>query len=509
MPELVHMILTIGNSHDEGRATARSTDAFREKVWQWTQAGTLLQSTSTSWPTGPAMLDHQDPATSAFSPDIRFASDYLTANPTVDRLVFVPNGHGGTAFFTSTASLTWSAANAAAGNLLSDSIARFNAARTHLIGLGHTVVVAGVLFHVANPDYGRAEHVQAPGWDIHREAIDEFVAYLRANLDGATASTPIAIGGGMNKEELDARTDQNDRLYQANLLGSAKRSDYVGSFDPINPRYGYSTGLPVPQKSATDQHATRTGDITLGHLRYQALVRAQANAACHAPFSGLSFFSPSTITALWDFRTGSPQDISGNGNHLIRYDDTNPPLYLVDVKSGANPALDELAWTRASGATRQVHQVPMALPAQYTISVYQRFASFDAAMAFLQRADAPTDANDTRFQYSHSNDDIRAGHGTAASTVKFARGSMNTTSFYLLTLTFDGTTMKLYLDGTLKDSHSSAAHASVPNSYLGAASASAGNPLVGTMAFAMVCSRALTATEVGELSTAAQSLLAP
>jgi hypothetical protein len=505
------MILTIGNSHDEGRAGDVTGDAFHEKVYQWSNAGHLLHSTGTAWPNGPAMLDHLDADSNpgTFSPDLTFATDYIAANPAIDRLVFVPSGKGSTAFFTDTRADTWNVADVGvSGNLLAKAVSRFNAARTYLLGLGYDVVVAGALFHVANPDYGRAELVQAPGWDIHREAIDAFVAYLRAHLDGFTASTPIAIGGGMNQYELDHRSDQNDRLYQANLLGSAKRSNYVGSFDPINPRYGYSTGLPIQQKSTTDQHANRAGDITMGHLRYQALVRAQSNGSCHAPFSGLSFFGPTAITALWDFRTGSPQDISGNGNHLILYDDTNPPLYLVDVKSGANPALDELAWTRASAATRQVHQVPMALPASYTISVYQRFASYANSMAFLQRADAPSDADEHRFQYLTSGN-IRAGHGTETATVSFSTTGMNTTDFYLLTLTFDGTTMKLYLNGTLKSSHASAGHSSLPNSYLGAASALAGNPLVGTMAFAMVCSRALSALEVGELSNAAQLLLAP
>jgi hypothetical protein len=265
--------------------------------------------------------------------------------------------------------------------------------------------------------------------------------------------------------------------------------------------------LPVPIFDA--HHATRDGDITKGHLRYQALMRAAANSDCHEPFSGLSFYSSGTIRALWDFRTGTPCDISGNGNDLIRVSETHPPLYRVDPKTGSAPALDEVAWVRTASSTGRVHQLPVALPAQYTIAVYLRFDQLTEAMAFLQKADGAV-TNQHRFQFSAANNEVRAGHGSAANTVSFgASGVLDVTNFHLLTLTYDGSMLTLYHNETLMSSAASGAHASQPGSFLGAATSASANPLVGTMAFAMVASHALSATEVAELSTMAQSLLAP
>ncbi|WP_176086420.1 LamG-like jellyroll fold domain-containing protein [Martelella sp. HB161492] len=504
---VTHLILTIGNSHTIGRDDALSTDSFAAKVLQWTQAGVLSAPGAGGAAPGPAMLDHVNPYDGDFSPDLSFAEDYLAANPSVDRLVFVPHAEGATAFFSDTSERRWSVDALSSDNLLKQATDRFNAAHAALVSAGDTVVSAAILLHFANPDYDNAPLFSATPFTAHQEQIEAFVAYVRGGaLTGVTSSTPVVIGGGMNEGEFDT-IPVNQVLYQANLLGSHKRNDHVGTYDTINPRYGYSTGLPVPMVDS--HHATRAGDITKGHLRFQALQRAAANSACHAPFSGLSFFSPATTTALWDFRTGTPLDISGNGNHLIRSTESNPPLYRVDPKTGTAPALDELAWTRTATSTHRVHQLPMALPAAYTIAVYQRFDQLTSAMAFLQKADGAT-ASQHRFQFSASNNDVRAGHGSAADTVSFsAAGVLDTTSFHLLMLSFDGTTMRLYHNGTLKDQAASAAHASQAESYLGAATGTPGNPLIGTMAFAMVASRALTSIEVSELWTTAQSLLAP
>lgn len=502
---LTHLFLTIGNSHTIGRADALSTDSFPIKVQQWTQPRLARPGADRTAP-GPAMLDHVNPNAGNFSPDLQFANDYLAANPAVDKLVFVPHAEGATAFFSDTPERQWSVDTLGANNLLKQATDRFNQAHAALVKAGDTVVSAGVLLHFANPDYDNAPLFSATPFTAHQQQIDAFVAYVRGALAGFSASTPVVIGGGMNKVEFDTRP-VNQALYQANLLGAHKRNPHVGSYDTINPRHGYASGLPVPIFDA--HHATRDGDITKGHLRYQALARAAANSDCHAPFSTLSFFSPGTISALWDFRTGTPLDISGNGNHLIRHTEANPPLYRVDAKISSAPALDELAWVRTASSTSRVHQLPMALPAHYTIAVYQRFDQLSAPMALLQKADGAS-ANQHRFQFSASNNDIRAGHGSAANTVSFsAAGVLDTTNFHLLVLTYDGSTLKLYHNGTLKSSAASPAHAAQPGSFLGAATAGAANPLVGTMAFAMVASRALSAAEIGALANAAQSLLAP
>src|SRR5690606_31511509 len=128
---------------------------------------------------------------------------------------------------------------------------------------------------------------------------------------------------------------------------------------------------------------------------------------------------------------------------LIRVTESHPPLYRVDARTGGAPALDELAWMRTASSTDRVHQLPMALPAQYTIAVYLRFGQLDQAMAFLQKADGAT-ANQHRFQYRATHNVVRAGHGSAATTVLFgASRVLEVTSFPLLTLSYDCSTLAL------------------------------------------------------------------
>lgn len=477
-----HLILSIGNSHDIGRDNANAGDAFHAKVWQWTQAGVLAQPAA-------AMLDHVDDVATDYSPDVTFAADYIAAHPSIDRLVFVPHAKGGTGFADAMeGSGNWSVDTTP--NRLTEAVSRYNDAAAALVMAGFTVVHAGTIFYNANPDYNLST------WDVHRDQIDRFVAYLRGHLTGYTASTPIVIGGGMNNKEFSARP-VNDALFQANLNGTHKRLNYVGTFDTINARYGYSTGLPVPQVDSF--HATRAGDITIGHLRYQALVRAAANADAKAPFGALSFNA--ALIAFWDFRTGTPRDMSGHGNHLVRFG-TNPPLYRVDSQ------IDQLAWIRPASSTSRVHQLPMALPASYTIAVYVKLDDLTAATAFLQKADGAT-ANQHRLQYSASNADVRAGHGATANAVTFPASLLDTTNYHLITLSYDAatTTMRLGHNGTVQATNTAVpAHASTSGSFLGAATSGAGNPLIGKMAFAMVANRALTNVELSELWTAASSL---
>jgi hypothetical protein len=477
-----HLILTIGNSHDIGRDNANVGDVFHTKVWQWTQAGALAKPAA-------AMLDHVDAVATDYSPDVTFAADYIAANSGIDRLVFVPHAKGGTGFADAMeGSGNWSVDTTP--NRLTEAVSRYNAASAALVTAGFTVVHAGTIFYNANPDYNLST------WDAHRDQIDRFVAYLRSHLTGYTASIPIVIGGGMNNTEFSGRPI-NDALFQANLNGTHKRLNSVGTFDTINPRYGYSTGLPVPQVDSF--HATRAGDITVGHLRYQALVRATANTNFKAPFGTLSFAS--SLRGFWDFRTGTPRDMSGTGNHLVRFG-TNPPLYRVDSQ------IDQLAWIRPTGSTTRVHQLPMALPASYTIAVYVKLDDLTAAIAFLQKSDGAA-ANQHRLQYSASNSDVRAGHGATANSVTFASSVLDTTDYHLVTLTYDAatTTMKLGHNGSVLSTNAAVpAHASTSGSYLGAATAGAGNPLIGKMAFAMVANRALTNAEISELWTSANSL---
>ncbi|MFY1633972.1 LamG-like jellyroll fold domain-containing protein [Solwaraspora sp. WMMB335] len=466
-----HLILSIGNSHTIGRDKSVDRDRFHPKVYQWTKDGALDRPSR-------AMLDHVDGESDEFSPDLTFADAYLAANPSIDMLVFVPHAEGGTGFKDKREN--WSLG----GRLLTGAVDRYNAAHAALVATGTSVVPAGALFHNANPDYDRSDP------DTHREDIGNLIRHLRENLAGYTPRTPVVIGGGMNAAEFATLESANFALFQANLNGADKRHPYVGTFDTINPRHGFAKGLPVPQCDPI--HASRLGDQTIGLLRYFALARAAVNADPRSPFGELSFAAD--LTAFWDFRSGTPLDFSGNDNHLTRFGD-QPPLYRLDAQ------LDALAWVRPAPSQTRIHQVPMRLPASYTVAAYLKLDTLDEPMAFLQQADGPV-AHQHRLQYSRSNKDIRAGHGGSADAVTFPASLIDTTSYFLLTLSYDASSgiMKLGLNGTVESKNENVSpHGSRVGSFLGAADADGSNPLIGAMAYAMVVDRALTNPELKEL----------
>lgn len=511
----VHLILTIGNSHNIGRANAASGDTFDQKVLQWTQCDTIARPFGVQ----KAMLDHIDPSrsgTGKLSPDLTFSEDYLAANTGVDYLLFVPSAKGGTGFVNPDDEDDWSGnwsarqedlTAAEPCSRLDEAVTRYNTVTALLNNAQANVTHAGTLFHNANPDYNPSDirwtgpDADSAVWDHHQQQIDSFIDYLRSNLSGYTASTPIVIGGGMLEHQFDGRPT-NDALFQANLNGAHKRRNKVGTYDPIHYRdQDFMAGkldqddLPIDNSDAF--HADTQGERSKGHLRFRAWQRAVANTNHLSPFSNLSFFDD--LIAYWDFRSGTPLDLTDNGNHLIRYREDSgsirPPLYRFDS------ALDELVWRRPATSTYRFHQLPMALPASYTIALYVKFSEFNSPMALLQQAGGLVNRQH-RFQYSLQHDEIQAGHGSNRDTVSFPGSALTSNQYYLLTLSFDATTqqMALGLNGTLMSTASNvASHNSASGSFLGGATSSGANPLVGSMAFAMVAERALTALEICQL----------
>ncbi|WP_416306582.1 LamG-like jellyroll fold domain-containing protein [Neptunicella sp. SCSIO 80796] len=525
----VHLILTIGNSHNIGRTGNNQDQSFGSKVLQWNHCGSL------SRPSGvfKAMLDHVDPVagggkakgkTDRLSPDLTFSEDYLAEYPAVDYLIFVPSAKGGTGFVDpddpDDQSGNWSAdqssiQSTAVCSRLDEAVIRYNNAAAYLSGQGANITHAGTLFHNANPDYnpsvlrwGDTDDAYSEIWDNHQQQIDYFIDYLRDNLDGYQSTTPIVIGGGMIDTQFQGRPT-NDALFQANLNGAHIRQNYVGTYDPIHFRNGdfisgklTSDDLPIGSYDGT--HTNSNGERTKGHLRFRAWQRASNNSDHLAPFGQLSFISD--LTAYWDFRSGTPLDFSGNHYDLSRYRGeqsvNRPPLYAFDGD------LEDLVWRRTSTSTYRVHQLPMPLPASYTIAVFVKPAQFTEPMAFLQQAGGPVNYQH-RFQYSAANDQIRAGHGAISTSVAFSASALDTDHYFLLTLSYDASTqeMKLGLDGVVQDTASNVAnHQSQTGSFLGAANDDADNPLIGRMVFAMIVDRAISDTELGELWNKTQQL---
>ncbi|PCI99042.1 MAG: hypothetical protein COB14_06805 [Alphaproteobacteria bacterium] len=469
-----HLFLSIGNSHNMGRDTALGGDIFPANVWQWTQGGALAQPVA-------AQLDHVDENADEFAVDLTFAQDYTAANPAVDRIVFVPHADRSTGF----SSGDWAYTDTP--NRLSEAVARYEAAYTYLVAQGFDVVHAGIFYHSSNPDYNDSDHA------THRDDIDGLFAYLRTNLTGG-AGVPIVIGGGMNATQFSGRPT-NDANFQANLLGAERRNQNVAIYDMINPRFGYSAGLPVAQFDSF--HADRAGDITKGHLRYNALLRAALNTNPQAPFDSLTSWS--FWKAFHDFRSGTERDLSGNANHLTQKDAvTNPALIKYDS------AVEELVYDRDAGGTDRYWQAGAVLGTSYTKSVFMRFDSLDT-QGLMQNS-----GGGTRMFLSSGSSALRVYHGSSANRVEFSNTNITVGQYYLVTATYDAvaTTMKLYLDGALMDTNTNVAnHALVSAEYIGAQNGSGAGQMDGAMMFAAYLDGVLELATVQELNTAAQGLV--
>ncbi len=464
-----HLFLIIGNSHSIGRDAALGGDLFPANVWQWTQGNVLAQPAA-------AMLDHIDDVATDFTPDISFSQDYAVANPAVDRIVFVPHAGGTTGFVTG----EWAYTDTP--NLLSAAVTRYNAAYAQLVGDGFAVTAAGVFYHNANLDYDSSDY------DTHQNDIDGLIAYLRANLIGG-ASVPLVIGGGMNNTQLSVRVT-NDALFQANLLGAEYRNVGVASYDTINPRYGYSAGLPVGQSDSI--HADRAGDIIKGHLRYNALLRAAVNTAPNDPFQSLSRWT--NWDAFIDFRSGTGRDMTGNDNHTTRI---GVPLIRFDAVT------EQLVYDRPGGSDRYM-RAGSTLGVSYTKTVFVKFDTLVTQGLMM-------DSNgETRFFLSNSANQVRAYHSSSSDRVNFSRGDLTSGQYYLITVTYDSasTTMKIYLDGVLKDTNTSVGvHSLSGGEYIGAQNGVAGNPLDGDIIFAAYSDVVFDGSAVSALNTAAQELV--
>ncbi|PCJ99811.1 MAG: hypothetical protein COA45_03065 [Zetaproteobacteria bacterium] len=470
-----HMFLTIGNSHNIGRPTA-SGDTFDAKVYEWTQGNILVQPAA-------AMLDHQNDTVTDISPDLSFSADYIAANPIIDRLVFVPHAQGSTGFSDN----SWSADTVP--NDLSVAVTRFNAAHAQLIADGYTVMVGGAFFHANRPDFDDNSHLQ------YQIDIDDMVAYLRANLtDGV--NIPVIIGGGMTKTQLDARALSKDLNFQATADGTQHRVAYTGTYDWINsPRYGKSyAGLPVVTTDGV--HANRLGVIEQGQLRYDALLRAQLNASPSEPFQSLASWG--SWKAFHDFRSGTGLDMTGNGNHATQQDAVATADMIYD------PVVQSMAFIRAAGGTDKYFSAGAMLGASYTKAALVKFSS-------LSTQGVMQDHNDgTRMHLSSGTGVFRSYHNSSSQKVAFPNTDIVLGKYHLIVLTYDAatTTMKLYLDGILKDTNASVAnHTRTTFEAIGAQTHVNNGVLGGGMVFAAFSDTVMSLANVQALNISAQGLV--
>ncbi|MBL4761297.1 MAG: hypothetical protein JKY93_01190, partial [Gammaproteobacteria bacterium] len=477
--QTAHIFLTIGNSHNIGRPTA-SGDTFDAKVWEWTQGDALAQPAA-------AMLDHQNDTTTDISPDLSFSADYIAANPTIDRLVFVPHARGSTGFSDN----AWSADTVP--NDLSSAVTRFNAAYAQLIADGYTVTVGGAFWHANRPDFDSNSHEQ------YQIDIDAMAAYLRANLtDGANIK--FAIGAGMTKVQLDGRGLSKDLNFQAIVDGTQHRVAYTGTYDWINsPRYGKTyAGLPV--QTTDGVHADRLGVIEQGHLRYDALLRAQANTKPSDPFQSLASWSD--WKAFHDFRTGTGLDMTGNGFHAAQADAvTNTANMKYDTVTRS------MVYDRIAADVARYFHAGVQLGASYTKALFLRFDDLSATIGIFQNHD-----EGVRFFYTVGSNEIRAYHSSSSARVDISGNDIILGKWHSLVVTYDEptTTMKIYLDGVLKGTNAAvAAHPAVVNEAIGAQNLVGLRGFRGAMMYAAHSYSAMDQTAITALNTVSQNLVTP
>jgi len=470
---IAHVFIPFGNSHKIGRVVAVG-QSFNAKVWEWTQANVLAQPEF-------AMLDHIGDGQNDLSPMLSFADDYIAANPSVDRVVFVGNAEGSSGFVDN----EWAADTVP--NNLSVGVSRANAARAQLISEGYTVVMKAVSYHASRPDFDSNTHAQL------QIDLDAMIDYIRANLtDGA--NIPVLIGGGMTDSQLSGRA-ANDINFQSTFNGVKRRIPYTWNMDMINAQDGYTTGLPVIPFDGV--HADHAGELTKGHLYFNASLNAQTNDKPNDPFQSLTSWA--TWKAFHDFRSGTPLDFSGNGNHATHQDAvTLPALFQHDALT------NEIAFIREAGGNDRYLSAGAMLGASYTKAAFVKFSSL-ATQGIIQ------DHNDgTRMHLSSGTGILRCYHNSSSQKVYFPNTEIVLNQYHLVVLTYDaaGTTMKLYLDGVLKDTNASVANHSrtVPEA-IGAQTHVNNGVLGGGMVLAAYSDTVMELADVQALNTAAQSLI--
>lgn len=473
--QTAHLFLSIGNSHMIGRVLDQG-EMFNAKVWQYDQSEVIIQPAE-------AALDHQGDDTNDLSPLLTFSDDYIVANPSIDRMVFVPYAESSSGFSDN----EW--AVDAIPNNLSVAVTRFNTVYAQLVSEGFTVVSVAALYHASRPDFDDNTQAQL---EIDIAAM---IAYLRANLtDGA--NIPVIIGGGMTAGQLTGRAD-NDINFQSTFNGVNRRIPYTWNMDMINVQDDYTAGLPVDNYDGV--HADHAGELTKGHLHYNALLNAQTNDKPNDPFESLTSWPD--WKAFHDFRSGTGLDVSGNANHAVQIDAvTNPALMKHDA------TINDLAYIRDAGGTDRYWQAGAMLGASYTKAVYVKFSSL-GTQGLIQ------DHNDgTRMHLSAGTSVFRCYHGSSGTRVAFPSSLITLNEYQLIVLTYDAstTTMKLYLDGALMDTNTGVANHSrtVPEA-IGAQTLTGTGKIGGGMVFAAYSDEVFDAAAVAALNVAAQSLLVP
>lgn len=478
----VGIVFVTGNSHSIGRIPSVAGDAFPSNVYEFKQEGNIRK-------TGVPILDVGDTSgnysTAHYSPFVTFASDLAAARSDLSFILFVANGQGSTGFVDG----TWSVANIAAPNRLAGAVSRYNTAYDYLIAHGANVeVIAG--FHLSSkPDadvtVNDAATVVAKA-NAYATAQDSYIDYIRANLHGFTATTPVVVSMAMTLTQITADGVDN-HIFAAAGNGSPFRKAYTWFMDPIND-WGYGvTGLPVVPFDGT--HANHDGEVIKGHLLYQGYLKAITNSVPDAPFSGLSTWS--SAESLYDFRAGDGNDKKGT-YHLAGAGALSP-LVRYDSRFGTR------VYDRPNGSGRMWKR-NRYLPANYTWFARVSFDTIAAVQGLFMNTDTVAGSEAQYRAYLNASGQFVLGHGPTAQITADLGVTANT--ICSIAVSYDGTTLSLYRNGTLVTTAAAPAVDNQRGLFIGAQNSAAAGPLLGDMQALAVFNRALTAPEILALHNA-------
>lgn len=472
----VGLVFVTGNSHSIGRISALPGDAFASKVWEYTQSAAVAKPQS-------AILDVGDTSgnysTTHYSPFVTFLADLVAARTDLDHIVVIAQGQGSTGFVDG----TWSVANIAAPNRLANGVSRYNAAHAALLAHGNTLEAVCAVHLSSKPD-SDISAADSPTMiarvHAYAQAQDDYIDYVRANLSGFSATTPVIVSMAMTLEQVTAE-GTNHHIFAAAGNGSPWRKAYTWFMDPIND-WGYGVaGLPVVPFDGT--HANHDGEITKGHLLYQGYTRALTNTAPSAPFSALNSWS--ACESLYDFRAGEGRD--KKGSYDLVGAGSAPPLVRYDSKFGTR------VFDRPSG-TGRVWKRQQHLPASYTWFMRLSLDALARTHGLFNNTDTVSGSEALYRAYINSSNQMVVGHGASAQITQALALTANTV--FDLAISYDGTTLKLYKDGALITSAAAGAVDNQRGLYVGSQTNAFTNVILGDIQSLAVYNTALTDAQI-------------
>ena len=263
--------------------------------------------------------------------------------------------------------------------------------------------------------------------------------------------------------------------------------------DMINAQDGFTAGLPVTPFDGV--HADHAGELTKGHLHYNALLNAVTNDKPNDPFQSLSSWAD--WKAFHDFRSGTGLDFSGNDNHAVQVDAVNPALMRHDA------LINDISYIRPDG-TNRYWEAGAVLGQSYTKALFIKFDDLSTQGIMQDTVDG------TRVFLSSGTSEFRAYHDSFAVNANFASSNITIDQYHLIVVTYDAstTTMKSYLDGVLMNTNTGVEnHSRTTPEAIGAQNLTGTGEYKGSMVFAAYSDEVMELSDVQALNTAAQSLV--